>query len=191
MPVAPKSLPPRPSITWSWNQAPRILATLILTGVPTFVVSAFLFGPYLEEGREESRCRYYPRFLRAAIAEIESVPPLLRAEKWPVVGKVAPNITVIDVQKISGTTPPVRAALNGDDFHVLRVFVPRGTHTSVTDGLDDYTLEFMQSYRIKVEARRRREWITMLAVWFVAWALLAWHFLPRLPVTESKAIPNG
>lgn len=185
------SLPPRPAIAWTWNQAPRILATLILAGLGTLVLSFIFLCPVLEETREESRCSYFKHPCRAALAEIESVPPQSRTVKWPVVGHILPDTRVIELRIADHKGIPVRAALSGNDFQVVRVFVPRNVDAAVTDGRDDYTLEFMQSYLIKVKAQRRREWITMLAVWFVAWALLAWHFLPRLPVTESKAIPNG
>ena len=166
---------------WNWRIVLRALFIITLTGFVTFVVSALCFGPYVKEGQGESRCRYYPRFCRAALTEIESVPPSSRAEKWPVVGKISPNITVIEFQAASTTGPPVRAALSGDDFQVIRVFVPRDTYAAVTDGRDDYTLEYMRSFLLKVEAKRRWDWITTISVWFVAWALLVWHFLPRSP----------
>lgn len=182
---------PPPPTAWTWNQAPRILATLILTGLGTLVVSGFFLCPQLDQGREEARCSYLPRLCRDALAEIESVPPHLRAEKWPIVGRIAPDLTVIALQPKGVTTSALRATLRGVDYQIERVFVARDTNAAVTDGRDDYTLEFMQDFLMKVKARRNREWIIMITVWITTWAFLAWNLLPRLPVTESKAIPQG
>lgn len=173
------SLIPQSPIAWSWNELPRILATLILTGLGTLVVSGFFLFPQLGEGREEIRCRYYRRFCRAALTEIEFVPPHLRADQWPIVGRIAPDLTVIALQPADVNTPPVRATLRGIDQQVERVFVPRDSRATVTDGRDDYTLEFMQDYLVKVKVRRQREWIIMLTVWISTWAFLAWNLLPR------------
>lgn len=190
MDVNSHSIVPRPK-RWNWRVQLRVLLIIIPTGIVTFFGSALCFAPHVKEGQEEIRCSYYPRFSRAALAEIESVPPSARAEKWPVVEKISPNITVIEFQTANTTNPPVRAALNGDDFQVIRVFVPRDIRAAVTDGRDDYTLEYMQSYLVTARAKRRWDWITTIGVWLVAWALLVWHFLPRLPVTDSEAIPQG
>jgi len=182
---------PRQRIAWTWNRAPRILATLILTGLGTLVVSFIFLCPVLEETREEVRCSYYPRFCRAALSEIESVPSQLRTEKWPVVGELPPNLTVIERRAEEGDGPPVRATLSGIDRQVVRVFVPRETQATVTDGQGDYTLEFMKSTLANVKARRRREWMTMLAVWLATWGLLAWCFLPRLTVSNNQTLTGS
>ena len=108
---------------------------------------------------------------------LDSTPPDQRLTKWPVLGRLPPNLVVIELTALNEHRIPVRAVLTEPDFQTVRVFVSKNIDAPITDGRDDYTIEKMQLYVAQVKAKRRRDWIIMLTVWLAVTAFFSWQFL--------------
>jgi hypothetical protein len=109
-------------------------------------------------------------------------------------GRVPPNIIIVELSKSEEWSVPVRAALTEPGAQIVRVFVPRDRDISapLTNGRDDYTIENAEVYLAQAKWRIRREWITFLTVWIATWAFLSWQLLiPKEIKHETASDPES
>ncbi len=172
---------------FTWMEAPRILATFLVVGFCTLIVVGFLLGPQLGKEREEWRNTMYRLRCREAQTALSSLPAEQRLSQWQVVGRLPPNLVVIDVSALHDSHLPIRATLIEPSGEIVRTFALRNLrkHT-LTDGANDYTIDSANLYLAQVESQRRRQWIIFLSVWLTSTGLLTWHFLKKPPIDGAK-----
>ncbi len=156
---------------------PHILATVIVTGIGTLIVVGFLLLPQLGQGREEARNTSALFHCRRAHAYLTALPSEQRLAGHQVLGRVPPNLVIIEFHKAGEWDVPLRAALTEPDSQTVRVFIPRDFNAPLTDGRDDYTIENAEVYLAHMKIHRRREWITFLSVWLAAWVFFSGRLL--------------
>ena len=160
-------------------EAPRILATFLVAGFCTLFVVGFFLCPQLDESREDFRNSWYRRHCREAQKTLIETPAELRLSQWPVVGRIPPNLVVIDMPTFDDSQLPLRATLIDPNGEIVRTFVLRDNNAPLSDGAKDYTIESANIYLAKVKFHRRREWMIFISVWLTSTGLLTWQFLKK------------
>ena len=156
---------------------PHILATVIVTGIGTLIVVGFLLLPQLDQGREEARNTSALFHCRLAHADLTALPSEQRLAGHQVLGRVPPNLVIMEFHKAGEWDVPLRAALTEPDSQTVRHFIPRDFNAPLTNGQYDYTIENAEVFLAQAKASRRRQWMVFLTVWLATWSFFSWRLL--------------
>ena len=108
-----------------------------------------------------------------------AVPREQRLDRWPVLGRVPPNIVVVDLSSLHESHTPVRVALTEPDYEIVRDFVPRNIDAPLSAGQDDYNSDTAKTYLEKINAQRRRQWSIAITTWLALWSFFSWRQLRK------------